>query len=275
MECENRQRLIRAANPVRSAESWPGRRDTAQLCRPDAYAHATTCVLIKSGEPKSRVNGRPCGKRPKRTFAEVMVEWATSIEASVSAKTVQRYACSSEPYLKGKMLHEVSRRFIADVVLGATLASTVQPSTRSQYPPYSPSPTAGAHDIHAGRNEGEQEKRYPIVLPQAGTSSLWSVAAPARRHRAHRDRDRRARGGAFEGDTWSGRSRESANDADRLRTRWCPKTRLIDLDPFRGCELVRAPRASRSYSGTVPVHRQLDGRMGYIIASLMSPPRSR
>jgi hypothetical protein len=128
--------LIRAANRVRSAQSWPGRRDTAQLCRPDAYAHATTYVLIKSGEPKSRVNGRPCGKRPKRTFAEVMVEWATSIEASVSAKTVQRYACSSEPYLKGKMLHEVSRRFIADVVLGATLASTMQPSTRSQYPPY-------------------------------------------------------------------------------------------------------------------------------------------
>jgi hypothetical protein len=95
-----------------------------------------SCVLIKSGEPKSRVNGRPCGKRPKRTFAEVMVEWATSIEASVSAKTVQRYACSSEPYLKGKMLHEVSRRFIADVVLGATLPSTMQPSTRSQYPPY-------------------------------------------------------------------------------------------------------------------------------------------
>ena len=38
--------------------------------------------------------------------------------------------------LIGALSQRVSRRFIADVVLGATLALTMQPSTRSQYPPY-------------------------------------------------------------------------------------------------------------------------------------------
>jgi hypothetical protein len=84
---------------------------------------------LETDDPKVAAQRRKKGKERliadenndlKRTFAEVVEDWETSVSAECSPKTVQRYLCSLEqwsPWLEDKMFTDAMRkRFLAHVV---------------------------------------------------------------------------------------------------------------------------------------------------------------
>jgi integrase/recombinase XerD len=213
---------------------------------------------LQTSDPKVAAERRKAGREraiadvhgdAKRTFAEVMAEWALWIEASIGAKTVQRYACSLDqwqPYLDGKMFSTVNARFIADVVRARQKEGVSNATIKRDLVAVSSvfnfaiaqgwcedNPTLTAM-------KATKEKRYPIVLPQREHVDLviarcpgmiadmtrFAVATGARQeelfaaHRHQIDHDRRQM-------TLHGKGRSGTK-----------KTRVIDLAPFGGYDLV-------------------------------------
>ena len=92
--------------PIGSARRSLGRVGETRLNCADRARHATTCVLIKSGEPKSLVNARPCRQRPKRTFAEVMVEWAIPL-SNLRSCCLHRKVCGGAKRRLVRLWHRI------------------------------------------------------------------------------------------------------------------------------------------------------------------------
>ena len=213
---------------------------------------------LQTDNPATAAERRKAGKAravadvhgdAKRTFAEVIAEWAPWIEASVGAKTVQRYACSLDqwaPYLDGKMSNEVNARFIADVVRARQKQGVTNATIKRDL--VAVSSVCNFAIAQGWRDDNPtlaamraiKEKRYRIVLPEGVhverviarcpgmIADMMRVAAAtgAREeelftaHRDQFDHDRRQL-------TLVGKGRNGTK-----------KTRVIDLEPFRGYDLV-------------------------------------
>jgi integrase/recombinase XerD len=180
-----------------------------------------------------------------------MAEWAPWIEAKCGSRTVQRYACSLDQlseYLDGKMLHEVTPRLVADIVrfrqkdpvsnatirrdLGAV--SSVMTFAMAQGW-RDDNPTLPAMRI-------TKEKRTPIVLPQLAHVDLVTSRCPG----MIADMVRVAVAtGAREEELYSA-EREQVDHKLKQMTligkgrHGVKKTRVIDLVPFGGYELLTA-----------------------------------
>jgi integrase/recombinase XerD len=187
----------------------------------------------------------------KRTFVEVMAEWAPWIEARCGAKTVERYACSLDQWavhLDGKMLDEVTPRFIADAVRARQKEGVTNATIKRDLVAVSSvcnfaiaqgwldaNPTLAAM-------KATREKRYPIVLPQREHVELVIARCPG----MVADMTRVAVAtGAREEELFA--ADPSQIDHNRRQMTLIgkgrggvKKTRVIDLEPFGGYDLVRA-----------------------------------
>lgn len=222
---------------------------------------------LQTDDPKIATERRKAGKDravadmhgdAKRSFAEVMAEWAPWIEARCGIKTVQRYACSLEqwsPYLADKMLHDITPRFIADVVRARQKEGITNATIKRDLVAVSSvnnfAVAQGWRDDNPtlAAMKATKEKRFPIVLPERAHIDLviarcpgmiadmtrLAVASGAREeelfaaHRSQVDHQRRQM-------TLIGKGRNGSK-----------RTRVIDLEPFGGYEVVRAlPAYARS-----------------------------
>jgi integrase/recombinase XerD len=218
---------------------------------------------LQTNDPKVAAERRKAGKDraiadvhgdAKRTFAEVVAEWAPWIEAQCAAKTVQRYACSLgqwAPYLEDKMLHEVTARFIADVVRarqkqGVTTATIkrdlVAVSSVNNF-----AVAQGWRDDNPtlAAMKASKEKRFPIVLPERAHIDLVIARAPGMI--ADVVRAAMATGAREEELVTAHRHQVDHNHKQMTLIGKGSKTRVINLEPFGGYDLVRAlPAYARS-----------------------------
>jgi integrase/recombinase XerD len=211
---------------------------------------------LQTDDPKIAAQRRKAGKEravadvhgdAKRSFAEVMAEWAPWIEASdVGLKTVQRYACSLaqwEPFLDGKMLHEVNGRFIADAVQarrkeGVTNA-TIKRDLVAVSSVFNFAIAQGWCDSNPtlAQMKATKEKHSPIVLPQREHIDLVIARCPGMI--ADVMRFASATGARQEEILTAHRDQIDHDRRQITVTGKGQKTRVIDLNPFDGYEIVR------------------------------------
>lgn len=214
---------------------------------------------LHTSDPKVAAERRQAGKEraiadvygdAKRSFDEVLSEWATWIDNQVGPKTAKRYACSLgqwQPYLDGKMLLDVTPRLIADIVHkrqkdGVTNATIkrdlVAVSSVFNYAVYRQwcehNPTAMAMKM-------TKEKRTPIVLPEAAHLELVIKRCPG----MIADLVRAAIATGAREDELVSADRNQLDHTRRQITLigkgrgGVKKTRVIDLQPFDGHRLLR------------------------------------
>jgi integrase/recombinase XerD len=222
---------------------------------------------LQTDDPKLAAERRKAGKDraiadvhgdAKRSFAEVMAEWAPWIEARCGAKTVQRYACSLGqwmPYLEDKMLADVTPRFIADVVRTRQKEGVTNATIKRDLVAVSSvcnfAIAQGWRDDNPTlvAMKATKEKRFPIVLPEQAHVDLVIERSPV----MIADMVRTAiRTGAREDELVT--ARRSQIDHNRAQLiligkgrHGTKKTRVIDLVPFGGYDMLCAlPAYARS-----------------------------
>jgi integrase/recombinase XerD len=215
---------------------------------------------LQTDNPKLAKERREAGKAravadwhgdAKRSFAEVIAEWAPWIKNQCGAKTVQRYACSLDqwaPYLADKMLPEVTVRFIAKVVRVRRKQGVTNATIKRDLVAVSSVCNFAIAQGWLDSNptlpamKANKEKRHAIVLPQREHVDLVIARCPG----MIADMVRVAIAtGAREEELY----RADRNQIDNQRRQMTligkgrngtKKTRVIDLQPFGGYELTCA-----------------------------------
>jgi integrase/recombinase XerD len=219
---------------------------------------------LQTDDPKIAAERRKAGKDravadvhgdAKRTFAETMAEWAPWIEARCGGKTVQRYVCSLDqwaPYLEHKMLHDVTSRFIADVVRARQKEGISNATIKRDLVAVSSvnnfAVAQGWRDDNPtlAAMKATKEKRFPIVLPEQANIDLLIARCPGMI--ADLTRVASATGAREEELVTAHRHQVDHNRRQMtLIGNGSKRTRVIDLEPFGGYELLRAlPAYARS-----------------------------
>lgn len=187
----------------------------------------------------------------KRSFAEVIESWAASVKAECSPKTVQRYLCSLEqwsPWLDGRMLGDVMRRrFLADVVDQRRKQGITNATIKRDLVAISSVANYGVLREWIDSNpvlpllKATKEKRHRIVLPQRDHIDLVIARAPG----MIADIVRLAVAtGAREQELYSAQCSQVDHDKRQMTLvgkgrDGAPKTRVIELEPFGGYDVVR------------------------------------
>jgi integrase/recombinase XerD len=215
---------------------------------------------LQTDDPKIAKERRQAGKQraiadihgdAQRSFAEVMAEWAPWIQGSCGAKTVQRYACSLDqwaPHLENKMLHQLTPRFIADIVRGRQKEGVTNATIKRDLVAVSSvcnfAIAQGWRDDNPtlAAMKAIKEKRFPIVLPEAVHVDRVIEHSPG----MIADMVRVAAAtGAREEELFTAHPNQIDHDRRQMMLvgkgrNGTKKTRVIDLEPFRGYELVCA-----------------------------------
>ncbi len=214
---------------------------------------------LETNDPKVAAERRQKGKDrliadehgdAKRTFAEVMEDWVTWVSAECGTKTVQRYLCSLEqwsPWLDGKMFADVMRKqFLAEVVRERRKKKITNATIKRDLGALSSIANFAVIQDWLDANpvlpliKATKEKRYPITLPEDAHVALVISRAPGMI--ADIMRAAVATGGREE-ELYTAH-RTQVDYAKKQMTLHgeghggTKKTRVIDLQPFGGCDLM-------------------------------------
>lgn len=213
---------------------------------------------LQTDNPKVAAERRKAGKDrviadkhgdAKRDFIEVLELWSDWIAAQVGRKTVTRYACSLAqlmPWLDGKQLLDIDGRLIADIIRARTAQGVTNATIKRDLVALSSvinfAIDQGWRDDNPAlvRMRRVKAKRFSIVLPRQEDIELVMSRCPPVIASAMRVA---IATGARE-DELVNSKREHVDHKRKQMTligkgrRGAKKTRVIDLEPFGGYELV-------------------------------------
>ena len=182
-----------------------------------------------------------------RSLIEALEGWGAWIERRVSAKTVQRYACSLDqlrPFIEGKQLSQIDGRLVAEIIRGRTAEGASNATIRRDLVALSSVINFAIDQAWLESNpilarmKRVAERRDPIVQPRQEDIDLVLARAPG----MVKDLVRAAMATGARQDELL-RARRDEIDHERKQMTLLGKRnkrRSIDLELFGGYDLIRS-----------------------------------